>query len=90
MPGKLQLRKVKSHQELEKLWGMELWVAVGNTFTDLAAKSALKMILLSYLILKMKLLVLRTNRKHPCTFFRDSYLTCLPPNGSSSSRPIWA
>ena len=41
-PSKLRLRKVKSHQQLESLSGMKLWFAVGNTFTDLAAKSALK------------------------------------------------
>ena len=39
-PHKLCLRKVKSHQQLDKLWGLQLWVAAGNAFADTAAKDA--------------------------------------------------
>ncbi|CAE7242092.1 unnamed protein product [Symbiodinium sp. CCMP2592] len=36
----VRLRKVASHQDLNKLWGLEQWVAAGNEAADVAAKAA--------------------------------------------------
>ena len=36
----VNLRKIASHQDLSKLWGMEQWFAAGNSAADVAAKSA--------------------------------------------------
>ena len=37
-PEKLQLRKIRSHQQLDKLCGLSLWAAAGNAFADATAK----------------------------------------------------
>ena len=36
----IRLHKVASHQDIDKLWGMEQWLAAGNAAADDAAKAA--------------------------------------------------
>ena len=42
-PSKLQLKKVKAHQDPSKLSGLELWECAGNAFADCSAKGALQL-----------------------------------------------
>ena len=39
---RLKMQKVKAHQQLQNLWGLPIWHALGNDCADLAARNARK------------------------------------------------